>query len=56
MVLFIMLYKVVLTLVCESNPCVGPFVWKLLISTFTLYFHVEGKSTTINHIFLEGGF
>ena len=38
-VLFIMLYKVDLTFteVCEQNPSVWPFKWKLLSSTFMWY-------------------
>ena len=39
-VLFIMLYKVVLTFawVCGWNPMVWPFKWKLLSSTFLWYY------------------
>ena len=46
MVLFIMLYKVVLTFESGWNPKVGPFKWRLLSSTFLWYFYyaVQGGS------------
>ena len=37
-VLFIMLYKVVITWVCTWNPKVWPFKWKLPSSTFLWYY------------------